>query len=359
MITSAVRKIRVQDVADGLRREIGERKLAEGTPIMSTRELAEHYRVSTLTADRAIGRLVDEGLLYRVRGSGTYVKGAAEVRRDYKLAVGLASEMKFANDSLRNYTECSLNYFRNHRAEVQVIPYCDLSNPEIMKREFGHLDGVLLSGACHDEKTEEILLGFGYPVVMFQRDYIVDSPFHQVTWDYRSAYRDIICRAGEPASRRFLVIYESHRNGKFRAEKFIEMLLATGVREEQIERLEADWTAGCEMANYKLASQAAKQLRGKLVFSSSDILSVVLLNAFDAAGLEACRDYEFVSCDNLEDYGFNPFGEPRMTTVHHPWIQAAEAAAKLLLERIEHPSPHTHIIKIATDLVVRQTGLMN
>ncbi len=359
MITSTVRKIRVQDVADGLRREISERKLASGTPIMSTRELAGHYGVSTLTADRAVARLVDEGLLYRVKGSGTYVKESAEPRRGCKLSVGLASEMKFSNESLRNYTERALNYFRSHNVEPQIIPYCDLSNPEIMKREFGHLDGVLLSGGSYDADTEEILLSFGYPVVMFQTDYIVDTTFNQVTWDYKAAYRDIIGRIKDLENRQILVICESHRNGVFRAETFIEMLLAAGVRQEQVERLEADWETGCEISNYKLATKAAKHIQGKLVFSTSDILSAILLNAFDAAGLDAGHDYEFVSCDNLEDYGFSPFGEPRMTTVHHPWIEASETAAKLLLDRIKHPTPHRHIIKIATDLVIRKTGLTN
>ncbi len=359
MITSAVRKIRVQDVADGLRREISERKLAGGTPIMSTRELAGHYGVSTLTADRAVARLVDEGLLYRVKGSGTYVKEAPEPRRGSKLSVGVASEMKFRDGSLRCYSEQGLNYFRSHNVEPQIIPYCDLSNPEIMKREFGHLDGVLLSGASHDEKTEKILLSFGYPVVLFQKDFIADTPFNQVTWDYSAAYRDIIRRVRDLENRQFLVINESHQNGEFKAKVFIDMLLQAGVCPAQIERLEAAWQTGCEVMNYKLASKAAKDIRGKLVFSSSDILSAMLLNVFDAAGVEAGRDYEFVSCDNLEDYGFSPFGEPRMTTVHHPRIEASETAAKLLLDRIKHPSPHRHIVKIATELIIRKTGLNN
>jgi GntR family transcriptional regulator len=54
-----------------LRRSI-ERELPPGSPIPSERELAERYRVSRLTVRSAIGKLVEEGLLTRVRGKGTF-----------------------------------------------------------------------------------------------------------------------------------------------------------------------------------------------------------------------------------------------------------------------------------------------
>jgi GntR family transcriptional regulator len=54
-----------------LRRSV-ERELPPGAPIPSERELAERYHVSRLTVRSAIGKLVEEGLLSRVRGKGTF-----------------------------------------------------------------------------------------------------------------------------------------------------------------------------------------------------------------------------------------------------------------------------------------------
>lgn len=54
-----------------LRRSI-ERELPPGSPIPSERELAERYGVSRLTVRSAIGKLVEEGLLTRARGKGTF-----------------------------------------------------------------------------------------------------------------------------------------------------------------------------------------------------------------------------------------------------------------------------------------------
>ncbi|GHF38682.1 GntR family transcriptional regulator [Amycolatopsis bartoniae] len=54
-----------------LRRAI-EQELPPGSPIPSERELAERYGVSRLTVRSAIGKLVEEGLLTRARGKGTF-----------------------------------------------------------------------------------------------------------------------------------------------------------------------------------------------------------------------------------------------------------------------------------------------
>lgn len=52
-----------------------EYELPPGAPIPSERELADVYGVSRLTVRAAVGRLVDEGLLARVPGKGTFTVG--------------------------------------------------------------------------------------------------------------------------------------------------------------------------------------------------------------------------------------------------------------------------------------------
>ena len=47
--------------------------LAPDSPIPSERELMATYGVSRMTVREAIGQLVTEGRLYRVRGKGTFV----------------------------------------------------------------------------------------------------------------------------------------------------------------------------------------------------------------------------------------------------------------------------------------------
>lgn len=59
-----------QDIQEKI--EAGEYKIREKLP--SERELAETYSVSRMTARQAITYLLDQGIVYRERGSGTFVQ---------------------------------------------------------------------------------------------------------------------------------------------------------------------------------------------------------------------------------------------------------------------------------------------
>lgn len=88
-----------------------ERDMAPGTPIPSERELAEHYRVSRLTVRSAVGKLVEEGLLARVRGKGTF---AAHERMELELYL-----MSFTNDMRQRGLEPATEVLR---ASVETPP---------------------------------------------------------------------------------------------------------------------------------------------------------------------------------------------------------------------------------------------
>ncbi|RZM21959.1 MAG: GntR family transcriptional regulator, partial [Sphingomonas sp.] len=61
-----------------IRNAIGEKLLVQGNAIPAERDLAIEYDVSRITVRKAIGGLVEEGLLTRRRGAGTFVAGRVE-----------------------------------------------------------------------------------------------------------------------------------------------------------------------------------------------------------------------------------------------------------------------------------------
>ncbi|MGF1472285.1 MAG: GntR family transcriptional regulator [Rubrobacteraceae bacterium] len=60
---------------ESIRAMIEDRQLGEGHMIPSERELCERYGVSRMTARQAVTDLVNEGILYREQGRGTFVAG--------------------------------------------------------------------------------------------------------------------------------------------------------------------------------------------------------------------------------------------------------------------------------------------
>ena len=59
---------------------------AEEMMIESERDLMEVYQVSRITVRRAIDELVNEGVLYRVQGKGTFVKSAGQTQNLIRLS---------------------------------------------------------------------------------------------------------------------------------------------------------------------------------------------------------------------------------------------------------------------------------
>lgn len=54
--------------------------IAEEEPVPSTNQLAKHYSINPATAAKGVSLLTDEGIIYKKRGIGMYVKiGAKEI----------------------------------------------------------------------------------------------------------------------------------------------------------------------------------------------------------------------------------------------------------------------------------------
>lgn len=77
-------------------RKIQARALKENQVIASEHELCEEYQVSRITVRKAIDELVHEGILYRLRGKGCFVRERAETKllRIYSFTEAILSEGK-------------------------------------------------------------------------------------------------------------------------------------------------------------------------------------------------------------------------------------------------------------------------
>ena len=71
-------------VIDWIRQAVASGALRRGDRLPSEKELCEQFGLSRQTIRHATGELEKEGLLTRVRGSGTYVGGSISLQRTPK-----------------------------------------------------------------------------------------------------------------------------------------------------------------------------------------------------------------------------------------------------------------------------------
>lgn len=90
-----------RQIANKIREEIIHSNLAKGEAIPSEHKLAEKYKVSRVTIRQAIDILVKEDILYKIQGSGTYVKTNRIEHYIYKLQ-GFTEKMLELNNKPTN-----------------------------------------------------------------------------------------------------------------------------------------------------------------------------------------------------------------------------------------------------------------
>jgi GntR family transcriptional regulator len=87
-------------VQKALKEQIESKRFAPGESIPSERILAEQYQVSLGTVKKAIGNLVADGYLYRIKGKGTFVTNNT-IRRENIKSYRLLKDFKGRESSLK------------------------------------------------------------------------------------------------------------------------------------------------------------------------------------------------------------------------------------------------------------------
>ncbi|RVU06994.1 GntR family transcriptional regulator [Novosphingobium umbonatum] len=102
-----------------LRSAIEGRRLALGSALPSERELGDLYALSRVTIRKAIDQLVDDGLLERRKGAGTFVAGPAPAERG-RVEKSISKLSSFSEDMLSRGRKPASRWL--DRSEGMVTP---------------------------------------------------------------------------------------------------------------------------------------------------------------------------------------------------------------------------------------------
>ncbi|SFB00464.1 transcriptional regulator, GntR family [Lentibacillus halodurans] len=90
-----------KQIANNIKDDIANAKLTHGDAIPSETKLAKTYGVSRVTIREAIKQLVEEDILYRVQGSGTYISHE-KIEHDILKLQGFTEEMSILDNNPSN-----------------------------------------------------------------------------------------------------------------------------------------------------------------------------------------------------------------------------------------------------------------
>jgi DNA-binding LacI/PurR family transcriptional regulator len=322
-----------------------------GSRLSSELELAEHYNISRGTIRQAMNILVNEGLIERVAGKGTFVKDIDAAST--KLIGVLLPSMRdaLAVDILVGVEQAAKRR-DYHVMFAHTEERLEQEAADIQRMREEHVAGFILFPLTNLPYDEAVagLVANNVPVVLVDR-YFPNLPTDVVAVDNTDG--------GYLATRH--LIEHGHRRVGFVAASSME---TTSMRDrfEGYKQALAQQGLAYEDAllfNYPLEANSdglraylSAPNRPSALFISNDFTAMRVLRVADELGLRVPEDLAIVGFDNVKEAA--ELSVP-LTTIAQSGVQIGKRACELLLARIENPNkPHRREF-LPVELIVRRS----
>lgn len=325
-------------IAEDLRKQIRQGRLRDRVP--GQRVLSKSYGVNFLTVRKAMATLVEEGLISRHPGKGTFVTRLRRERTRNLAAVlgGLAHGFGGQHSALIHGIQEEAGkfqhdlIFRPHhgdsRLEQQTLE-------DLIKRE--KVDGMLLWPTRRESSHAiELLQKHKVPFVVVMR---VDAPAPEDV----SYVVDDDLRGGFLATQHLLALghrrigYVSRTATRGLGDSYEELRWEGFVRAHEDAgiapgpRIEADWLKKGDEGPKPFSKKFLQSIEGlTALFCMNDRTALRLLNLAKITGRQIPGDLSLVGYDDMEAAEL-----VNLTTVHQPMKEIGAEAVRLLIADIE------------------------
>src|SRR3954466_4736600 len=346
------------------REQILDGSLAAGARLPTELELAAEHQISRGTVRQAMSALVNEGLLERVRGRGTFVRPLLPIASPILQVSGRRLGLVLAHSSgsqLDLDILIGVEHAAKSRGYQVSFAYAEESLEEldrdIARLRADNVDGMIIfpvSDAAYDESIWRLAADH-VPFVLVNR-YFPDLDSDYVVADnhgggYRATEHLLILghrRVGFVYSSKGSLLTTSVRD---RWQGYRRALLEYG--QSYDEQLVFQWP---DQSNADPANTSDHLLLREggptAIFAVSDSVALELLQAAQHVGLRVPEDLALVGFDDLN---FAAHLSPPLTTVAQPRMDLGLRAGHLLINRIEGQGNLPRHIDLPTSLIVRES----
>ena len=337
-----------QKISKDLKEEIITQKISVGDQLPTEKELSETYKVSRITAKRALTELEQQGLVTRTRGKGTFVKDATRTPtpagKQHVLFIIPFEGMSFGDftqglqPTLQNVGITVFityaNYLREHSAATIRESFDGLIYYPMDTSD--NLD-ILLELALHN-----------FPVVLLDKK-IYDLPFPCVTSDNFSG--------GEMAAQ--LLIAQKHEKIAFISSNEMHHPHTTRARYLGYIKALTDGKLPFHTAlSDQLSSESSvlelvREQHVTAMVCENDLVALKTMSILQSNGFSVPNDISVIGFDNIQAAELS---NPPLTTVAQDFTQIGFKAGEMLINWIDGQVKSSDI-EIPVRLIERKSTL--
>ena len=248
------RKTKSAELAEKYRKELQAEQLPKDSPVMSSRELAEHLAVSMSTANQILNLLVEQDILYRKPKSGTFIKHDPPVVPVIAYA-GPLPDRGNTNPVLYAAVTRLLKYFTELGIEPVLVSYHTLRHPDLAKRQLRNVSGLLIYTSFVDEFTLPSLWNYSGKISVVWNSFNEDRiSCCQVLPDFTGALLEFNQFKRFDDYDRILIVQAGHLNSAADGDTVRRILSRLQIPEKKIETVKLPVTSG-DVNTYMSASR--------------------------------------------------------------------------------------------------------
>ncbi len=368
-----------QMIANELIDKIEKGELRAGDKLPTENELGAAYGVSRITVTHAVRVLQSKNLVFRVRGSGTFISkrrtaGGAPGKRtsndmSFISVIFPRSERNGAHEVLTGIeSECAKNafYVTIHNSKNRPFVEHDIIMNVLSQGCGGAIVYPCLSDPSNMDIYSELVIR-EFPFVFIDRrvDFL---PVPFVACDNQSSMRELVAHVISKGHERVGFLYNSLEGFSSERERFkgyCEAHIAAGLSVEQalLFSTAASFNGSgytVEEEDLLISRQAEEALtyflgltrKPTCIVAVHDLLAIALMKTALAKGL---RVPEELSITGFDDLPAAALLEVPLTTVRQPFEKIGVEAARLLLGRVKGSGTSRPEIRVPAEIVVRDS----
>ncbi len=337
-------------LADLLRTQIYHKQLTKKIP--GIRELAEEYSINVKTVNRAITLLIDEGLLFRVRGKGTFVINTDSKDRKFALCGCILPDIinpnfaRIAQMLEEEGYKQSLSFIVNATGNSNGR----LMQTMTMYKDRGVAAVIIQGGAVRKTGLIEQLTTFEIPIIgLHTRSTSIDDVWPDVRAGAQLATDHLIENFEGPIAFISGSDEPAKRTGRF--EGYRDSHLSHG--------LEVDYRfIQEEQPGYRGGHNAVKELISqncipRSILFYNQLMAMGGTSALIALGYRVPNDIAIVGIDDSVET--EQMVIPT-STINFPYDETARQLIQIVRRRINHDKGEPQSIRIAPRLIVRDSS---